>query len=569
VGVLIGLGAGLGALALLWGIREVTSFALTTLVGYTPPAPGGEGGSGLAPAHPAMLRPWLLPLVGAAAGLLGGLVIWRFAPTTAGIGTDAAIRSFHRNEDIPLRVAALKVATSALTIGAGLTSGREGPIAQIGAGVGTTVARWLKLTARERNVALAAGLGAGIAAMFKAPLAGAIIGAEIFYTEDFEVDALLPALIASVVGYTVVGYAVGFQPVFSVAQGGAQFTHPLSLALYALLGVACALAARSAVVTFGGVRALFGRVPLYVATTCGGLLTGALALAIPSVIGTGYGYAQVAVLGNTALLPPLFLLAAAAAEILGASLTLGTGNSGGIFGPSVVTGAFLGGAFGWAAALLAPGIAGPLGNYAIVGMMAYFAAAAKAPLSTIVMIAEMTGGYGLLGPSMAAVVVAFVLSGRRSIFPSQVRTRLDSPYHREDYEPIVLRRVRVAEVMTPDPRTLGPSATIAQAAALMQEGRFGCVPIVAADGALLGMVRRRDALRVHPDEREKRTVEEVMRPAPTAAKDQDLFTLLERTSTEAASHFAVVDHGMVVGVVTRRDVGRAIERAKRIASAGA
>jgi len=196
VGILIGIGAGVGALALIGLIRLVSHFLLGALVGYTPPLPGGEVGEGQYVFY--MSRPWLLPFVTAAAGLLSGLLTWKLAPETAGIGTNAAIRAFHANEKVRAKTSVLKLLTSALTIGGGLTSGREGPIAQIGAATGASIAEACKLTARERNIALAAGLGAGIAAIFKAPLAGAIIGAEIFYTEDFEVEALVPGLVASV-----------------------------------------------------------------------------------------------------------------------------------------------------------------------------------------------------------------------------------------------------------------------------------------------------------------------------------------------------------------------------------
>src|SRR5579862_2883664 len=230
VGVLIGIGTGLGALCLIWLIQFFNRFLLAGIVGYDPPLPGGEGG------HPGYLlhvsRLWLLPVVTTGAGLVGGFLTWKLAPETAGIGTNAAIRAFHANERLKPRTSVLKLLTSALTIGGGLTSGREGPIAQIGAATGATIADALKLTARERNIALAAGLGAGIAAIFKAPLAGAIIAAEIFYKEDFEVEALVPGLIAAVIGYTIVGVVEGFQPVFNPPPQIVEFNHPFSLVLF-------------------------------------------------------------------------------------------------------------------------------------------------------------------------------------------------------------------------------------------------------------------------------------------------------------------------------------------------
>src|SRR5215831_14518064 len=157
VGLLIGVGTGLGALALIWLIQVFNHFLLEGIVGYSSPLPGGEGGQAAYAFH--MTRPWLLPLVTGAAGLAGGFLTWKLAPETAGIGTNAAIRAFHANAPMKPKTSVLKLLTSALTIGGGLTSGREGPIAQIGAALGASVATVLKLTVRERNIALASGLG--------------------------------------------------------------------------------------------------------------------------------------------------------------------------------------------------------------------------------------------------------------------------------------------------------------------------------------------------------------------------------------------------------------------------
>ena len=339
IGILIGVGTGLGALILIWFIGIVNHYLLGVIVGYTPPLPGGEGGTSGYVFQ--MSRPWLLPLITGGAGLIGGFLVWKFAPETAGIGTNAAIRAFHNGDKIKIRTSIFKLLTSAITIGGGLTSGREGPIAQIGAATGSIIAEKLKLTARERHIALAAGLGAGIAAIFKAPLAGAIIGAEIFYTEDFEVEALVPGLIASVVGYSIVCSVMGFQPIFNPPPEMMQFTHPLSLLLFAFLGVGCGLLARTMFGVYYRVERFFKRFPLWQAAAIGGFCTGLIGLVIPSVIGNGYGWGQFAIGKDPVLLTIphgqqlgffVILLLAAVAEIVGASLTLGSGNSGGIFG---------------------------------------------------------------------------------------------------------------------------------------------------------------------------------------------------------------------------------------------
>src|SRR5882724_1359368 len=563
IGILIGAGAGLGALALTWCINMITHFVLVSIVGYTPPLPGGEGGVGQYVFH--MSRPCLLPMMTAAAGLAGGLLTWKFAPTTAGIGTNAAIRAFHNNEKVGFRTSIFKLITSALTIGGGLTSGREGPIAQIGAATGASFADVLKLPARERNIALAAGLGAGIAAIFKAPLAGAIIAAEIFYKEDFEVEALVPGLVAAVIGYTIVGVATGFQPIFNPPPQTTQFDHPLSLILFALLGVGCALLARFMFGVFFRIEKFFKRFPLWMATAIGGFCAGIIGLAVPPVIGTGYGWAQFAISQDVALLPPLLLLAAAVAEIVSASLTLGSGNSGGIFGPCVVTGGMFGGAFGYGAAYLFPSVVPHPGTYAIVGMIAFFAAAAKAPISTIIMISEMTDGYGLLGPARFAVVTAFILSGKRTIFPAQVNSRLDSPFHADEFEPIVLRRVKTADVMIHLPVYVNANAPASDAMSLMGDYGLASLPVVEKN-KLCGRVTLLAIHRILEEKRQTVPVSELMsRETHTAFPDEDLFTILKRFAARDVGNLPVVTPekpDCPIGLITRSGLWAALETAK-------
>jgi len=563
IGILIGIGAGLGALALLWCIDVVTKFALGTIVGYTPPLPGGEGGTENYAFH--IARPWLLPMVTAAAGLLGGLLTWKFAPTTASDGTNATIRTFHKNEKIKFRTSIFKLITSGITIGSGMASGREGPIAQIGAAVGASIADRLKLTARERNIALAAGLGAGIAAIFKAPLAGAIIGAEIFYKEDFEVDALVPGLIASVLGYTIVGMATGFQPVFSPPPQMTEFAHPFALILFALLGVGCALLARLMFAVYFPIQKFFKRFPLWISTTLGGLCAGLIALAIPCVAGTGYGWAQFAISQRTDLLTPGMLLLAAIAEIFATSLTLGSGNSGGIFGPCVFTGGMFGGAFGYAAAHFFPRTVTHPGNYAIVGMIAFFAAAARAPISTIIMISEMTGGYGLLAPAMFAVVTAFILAGKQTIFPAQVDSRLESPFHADEFEPIVLRRVKTAEVMIHLPVYVNSNAPVCEAMSLMGDYGLASLPVV-ENHKLCGRVTLLAIHRVAEAQRQTVPVKETMaNEIATAYPDDDLFTIMKRFAARDVGNLPVVTHEQPdrpIGLITRSELWAALETAK-------
>ena len=229
LGALIGVIGGVGATVFTLALDLGTKLFLGLLAGYAPPSPVGEGGLPITDAA----RPWMIPLVVGLGGLIAGIIVFRWAPEAEGHGTDAAIAAFHHHpRRIRARIPLVKLVASAITIGSGGSGGREGPTAQISAGFGSFLSRVLDLDARDARIAVAAGMAAGIGAIFRAPLGGAILGAEILYRDDVESDALVPAFIASIVAYSIFGVAVGFDPIFGL-QTGARFADPRQLVYYA------------------------------------------------------------------------------------------------------------------------------------------------------------------------------------------------------------------------------------------------------------------------------------------------------------------------------------------------
>lgn len=564
--VAIGIAAGLGALALVLGIDFFTRVFLGAIAGYTPPSAGGEALNSLSAV--VIERPWLVPVSTTLGGLVSGLIVTRLAPEAKGIGTDAAIGAFHKEHAlIRWRVPLVKLLTSAITIGSGGTSGREGPIAQIGAGAGSQLAKALRLTEQERRIALAAGLGAGIAAIFKAPLAGGILSGEVFYKHDFEVEALIPGFIASTVSYSVVGFVTGWQPIFSASIHPIKYTHPEALLLYALLGVLCAAFAHLLFYVYYDLRHLFERlrVPEFTKPAIGGLVVGVIGIFVPSVLGVGYGWMQIALNQDYQLFPATFMILGIFAEIVATSFTLGSGGSGGIFGPCVVTGGLIGATFGYYAQQMFPATVTNPSNFAVVGMMAFFGAAAKSPLAVIVMVAEMTGGYDLLAPSMLTVVVAYLLSGSTSVFANQVVSLEDSPAHAEEYETLVLKNIRVSDAMTKNVQAVSPKTSLQIAHDLMEMDSVGGLPVLSG-GKLVGMVTRTDILKVEPSERGQKTVGSVMSPKLAVAyPDEDLFSALTKMIARSVGRLPVVDPKnaeSILGIITRADIGRAIERSR-------
>jgi CIC family chloride channel protein len=233
-----------------------------------------------------------LPLVVAVGGLISGAIVFGLAPEAEGHGTDAAIDAIHhRGGRIRARIPPIKLIASAITIGSGGSGGREGPAAQISAGFGALLATWLRLSPQDRRIAVAAGMGAGIGAIFRAPLGGAVMAAEILYLHDLEVEAIIPGLIASIVGYTVFGAFFGFEPIFG-AQPDIALESPIQLPYYAALGIACGLVGIVYAKSFYGISNAFHRLrfPRWVKPAIGGLAVGFIGVALPQVLHTGYGW---------------------------------------------------------------------------------------------------------------------------------------------------------------------------------------------------------------------------------------------------------------------------------------
>ena len=426
----IGIVAGLGAIAFYLGIDWATHFFLGTLVGYLPPSPVGEGEAVLRPIE----RPWLLPLVVALGGLISGAIVFTFAPEAEGHGTDAAIDAIHhKGGRVRARIPPIKLVASAITIGAGGSGGREGPAAQISAGFGSLLAQWLRLSVQDRRIAVAAGMGAGIGAIFRAPLGGALMAAEILYVHDLEVEALIPGLIASIVGYTVYGAMFGFQPIFG-AQPTLALGSPVQLIYYAVLGVACGLFGLLYARSFYGVTGLFHhlRLPRWIKPGLGGLIVGGIALVLPGALHMGYGWVQIGMGPELLGLPLWVVLLLPFAKILSTSLSIGSGGSGGIFGPGMVIGGMLGASV-WRLGVEAglPQMPVSPAPFVVVGMMAMFGGIAHAPLAVMLMVGEMTGNLSLLAPAMIAVGIASWIVGQNTIYTSQLPTRADSPAHRQ------------------------------------------------------------------------------------------------------------------------------------------
>src|SRR5579884_2890740 len=507
---LIGIIAGLGAIAFFWSIQFATDILLGKIVGYLPPNPAGEGGSIVMPLWSAA-RPWLLPVITTVGGLVAGIIVFSLAPEAEGHGTDAAIAAFHQGKPVRARIPLVKLVASAITIGSGGSAGREGPSAQISAGFGSLLATALRLDVQDRRLAVATGIGAGIGAIFRAPLGGAILAAEILYTNDLEIEAIIPALIASIIGYSVFGLIMGWQPIFAV-PGNLAFTSPPRLLYYVLLGLLCGGMGRLYAFGFYGIAHVFHRLhlPNWVKPGIGGLAVGLIGLVLPQALGMGYGWVQVSMGQGIMALPLWILLLLPFAKIVTTGLSIGSGGSGGIFGPGMVIGAMVGASVWRLCYQVLPGVPATPGPFVIVGMMALFGGIAHAPLAVMLMVAEMTGNLSMLAPAMIAVGIASILVGENTIYTSQVDTRADSPAHRLQLSFPLLSTLTVRQAMVKAGLIFSPTQTVAEAEKMLEGRVESGAPVIGPLGGLKGVLTVADIQRIPLNERDQCKVAEAM-----------------------------------------------------------
>ena len=351
----------------------------------------------------------LLPAVG---GLMAGPLIYRFAKEARGHGVPEVMTALAvRGGKIRKRVATIKVITSSLTIGFGGAAGREGPMVQIGSAIGSAVGQWTKMDPERVRTLVTCGAAGGVAATFNAPIAGAIFSMEVLIGRlktDFLL-VLLTSLSSCMVARSYLGnYPAFTAPAYDLVSGR-------ELPLYFLMGILIGWAAMLYVRALYKAEDLFGawEFPDYLKPAVGGLLAGLVLRYFPDVFGAGFAAVESAlwVRFPWELLAGLFV-----AELVANCATLGSGGSGGVFAPSLYMGAMLGGAFGMLVNFLFPDWTAGSGAYAMVGMAAFFAAAAKAPTTSILILFEMTNDYRIMLPLMAATVGSVYMSHRMSPF---------------------------------------------------------------------------------------------------------------------------------------------------------
>ncbi len=551
--LLVGAGAAGAAVVFRWLIATFTQ-AFTGYADYAA-VPGAAN-----PHLPGLGR-WFVILTPVLAGLLYGPLVHLFAREARGHGVPEVMYAVARKGGrIKPQVAGVKALASALCIGGGGSVGREGPIVQIGSALGSTLGRVTRVAEPRMRVLVACGAAGGIAATFNAPLAGVFFAMELILA-DFTAQSfglvVISSVTASAIGRSILGDQVFLSlPAFTV-------DHAQEYLLFAALGVV------AGAVGVGFTKVLYAiedgcdavwRGPEWLRPAVGGILLGLLLLVLPQMYGVGYPVLGDAIGGSYAI---GFLLVLLVGKMVATSLTIGIGGSGGVFAPSLFIGAMLGAAFGAVAHSTLPGIAGPVGAYGLIGMGAVFAGAARAPITAVIIMFELTSEYSIILPLMTAIVIATLVSHRLShdsIYTLKLRRRgidLDKPAPTS-----TASRTPVRDVMRPLPVPVQGGTPLRDVAARLSGVSYGVLPLAGADGRYHGIVTARAVSEALADGRHDVVPAEIVFELPERVRvDDTLDKVIDALNRSGVGGMPVLDeNGEPVGWIDYRDALTSMRR---------
>jgi CIC family chloride channel protein len=470
--LLVGVLGGLGNTAFRYSVQFVTELVRGWLAGQI----GIE-----MTARTRLLLP-LLPLTGA-------LLVIPFALTFPGqiygYGFPGFLELVNvRGGMVKKRLIIPKMIAASLVIGSGGSVGVEGPIAQLGGGLGSAIGQWLKSSATRLRVLIASGVAAGIAATFDAPITGVMFAVELVLMGDFQLQSFVALVLAAGVATVIARATFGLHPAFLVPAY--TMVSPIELLSYVLLGICSGLVAIFFITFFYGTRDVFARLPLplHLKPLIGALLMGSVAIALPQVMGNGYEFIQSALDGQLVWWLMLLLVAG---KLIATSLTLGSGGVGGTFAPSLYIGTMLGGGFGALMHRLLPHATADPGAYAMVGMAGFLAATTQAPLTAAFLLFELTASYMIVLPVLFCIIAGLVVVrafGIESIDEVELERR--GINLRAGKESSILQSVKVGEVMTRDFQVIPERMPLRGILPVISGSRHDYFPVVDDNGMMSG-----------------------------------------------------------------------------------
>lgn len=501
---------------------------------------------------------WMLPLITTFGGLISGILVYKFAPETRGSGIPYIKMTLTRiGSIIRVRSIFVKFFAGVAGIGTGLPLGREGPSVQLGAGAGDLVGRWFKMNGTDKDKLIAAGAGAAIGATFNAPIAGTIFVLEEL-VQKFSSSLLFPILAATVTAASVTRYFLGNYPAFQIPFLNPNIDLP-SIAVCIILGLAAGVAGVCFAKLIYSNNRFFDRLknlPNWAKPALAGLAVGIIGLMIPRVMGTGN--TSIGLLLDHKLNMSLIIIIFMAKFVM-TPFCFGSGAAGGIFLPMLMLGSFLGYMLASVANFL--GLQVDTVAISLVGMAAFLSAVARTPITAVVMVFEMTGGYDYILPIMLSAAIADLVAERLNHKPIYATLMLRQMQNTEEAR--FLGKKKARDIMAENVHSFPREMSIAEALEIIKKEGHLIFPVVDEKNKLLGIITKSDINDALIQENPGSTpVEKIMNPSPELAyPDTDLFTIYFRMHLNNSERTVIIDRrSYVKGILTRLDIHAVAEK---------
>lgn len=561
IGIIIGVLSGLLVIAAYEAIRIFSSFFLSDIVRYVQPYP--EDVANLSSNYSLyVLKPWLIPVILGLIGLIIGILSTKLSTAIGKNGIDEISDEFHNKKNqFSLKISLLKSFSSILAVGSGFSGGIEDSLAHTGSTLGSIMGRIFKLDEEDIRIAIAAGMGSTIGGILRLPFGGAIFSLELLYRRDFIIKSLYPAFLASITSYIISGIILNWPSFLYVPQEFITKTTLQSLAAYGIIAALIGIIGIGYVKTIQIFQKHFEsiKIPLYFKPALGGIIIGIFAIGFPEILGTGYGWLQLATIGNYQIFPIWIMFPVIIMKIFATSVSNASRNSTGLLGPTLVIGGLVGSALITLFHSFGIFMFVDTTSATLISIFAFFTASTRTPISAIVIGIEVVGSYILLIPTVISVIISNIISGKNNYiyknYVSDIKMQLLNAKKHDSK----LKDYLVRDVMSANFYNINRNTTINDAIQIMRDLNVKSLVVTNNEDKLEGMVYFEDLSNVSTIQ-ENKTVESIMVYDPPILRPLDpILDYFELISKTAISEFPIVspdDNKLVLAILSIADINK-------------
>jgi CIC family chloride channel protein len=559
IGIMIGVLSGFLVIIGFEAVRIFSSFFLSDIVRYIQPYP--EDVVSLSSDYSLyVLKPWLIPVTLGLIGLIIGILSTKLSTALGKNGIDEISDEFHNKKNqFSLKISSLKSFSSILAIGSGTSGGVEDSLANTGSTLASIIGKFFKLNQEEIRIAIAAGMGSTIGGILRLPFGGAIFSLELLYRRDFVIKSLYPAFLASITSYIISGIILDWPSFLYIPQEFITKTSLQSIGAYGLIAAMIGLIGIGYVRTVQTFQKHFEdmKIPLYLKPALGGVIIGIFAIGFPEILGTGYGWLQVAALGNHQIFPLWIMFPVIIMKIFATSVSNGSRNSTGLLGPSLVIGGLIGSALITLFHSFGIFMFIDTTSATLISILAFFTASTRTPISAIVIGIEIVGSYTLLIPTVISVIISNIISGKNNYIYKNYVTNIRTQILKDKKHDSKLKNYLIRDVMTSDFYNINRNTTINDAVHIMRELNVKSLVVTNNADKFEGMVYFEHLSNVSTI---RGTIESVMIYDPPMLRPLDsildYFELISKTALSEIPVISPDDSKLVLSILTMRDVNK-------------